>query len=146
VYKRQWQEGEDYLYINYAGDVILTKPISATSSLGNLLSILNTGTNKRQGRKIVIDEKYLRYASSLEDALKTKGKGLNNRRLAIGPEFNTVKVLVLNGPIIFFNTEGDINEQLMKLEALRRDELADGQIFNSQKYIDLRYGKSIFYK
>jgi hypothetical protein len=88
----------------------------------------------------------LRFASALDDALNAKTKGLSQRRLGVGAEFNTVKVLINNGPVLYFNTESDINDQLNKLEALRQSELADGRVFNAQKYIDLRYGKSIYYQ
>jgi hypothetical protein len=78
--------------------------------------------------------------------LKVKARGLNNRQITIGKEYNTVSLLLANGPEIKFNTEASIDDQLFKLEALRRAELSDGQTFNRQKYIDLRYGKSIYYK
>ena len=42
--------------------------------------------------------------------------------------------------------KSELIRQLAKLEALRKSDLSDGQIFNQQKYIDLRYGKSIFYQ
>ncbi len=145
-YDLVWQEGEEYYFINYAGDIILNKSTSATSTLGDLLSVLNISDSKKEGRRIVIEEKYLRSASALNEALKLKTKGLSSRRIAFGKEFNTLEVLVLNGPIIYFNINSDIDTQLAKLEALRKADLADGQTFNRQKYIDLRYGKSIYYQ
>lgn len=145
-YDLVWQEGEEYYFINYAGDIILNKKTSATSTLGDLLSVLNISDSKKEGRRIVIEEKYLRSANALNEALKLKTKGLSSRRIALGKEFNTLEVLVLNGPIIYFNINSDIDTQLAKLEALRKADLADGQVFNRQKYIDLRYGKSIYYQ
>lgn len=145
-YDLVWQEGEEYYFINYAGDIIISKNKNSTSTLGDLLSLLNTGTSKKQERRIEIDEKYLRSASNLNEALKNQARGLSNRRLAIGNEYNTLQVLILNGPIIYFDINSSLDTQLAKLEALRKNNLADGQVFNQQKYIDLRYGKSIFYQ
>lgn len=145
-YDLVWQEGESYYFINYAGDIILTKDKNSTSTLGDLLSLLNTGSFKKKERRIEIDEKYLRSASALNELLKTQARGLTSRRLAVGSEYNTLQVLMLNGPIIYFDINSDLETQLAKLEALRKNNLADGQLFNQQKYIDLRYGKSIFYQ
>lgn len=145
-YDLVWQEGEEYYFINYDGDIIVNKNTNSTSTLGDLLSVLNRAESKKEGRKIIVDEKYLRSASALNEALKMKTKGLSSRRIALGKEYNTLQVLVLNGPIIYFNIDADIDMQLAKLEALRKADLADGQVFNRQKYIDLRYGKSVFYQ
>lgn len=145
-YDLVWEEGETYYYINYAGDIIVSRPKNSTSTLGNLLSLLNTGEPKKHERRIDLEEKYLRAAATLNDALQNQARGLSSRRLAIGSEYNTLQVLMLNGPIIYFDINSDLQTQLAKLEALRKSELADGQKFNQQKYIDLRYGKSIFYQ
>jgi hypothetical protein len=110
-YDLVWQEGEEYYFINYAGDIILNKKTSATSTLGDLLSVLNISDSKKEGRRIVIEEKYLRSARALNEALKLKTKGLSSRRIALGKEFNTLEVLVLNGPIIYFNINSDIDKK-----------------------------------
>lgn len=144
-YNLVWQEGESNYYINYQGDIIMTEPIDK-DLLADILIVTNESPAKKEGRSIVVDEKYLRFATALNDALDAKTKGLSNRRITIGTEFNTVKLVMLNGPVIYFSTDMDINDQINKLEALRLSELSDGQVFNSQKYIDLRYGKTIYYQ
>jgi len=144
-YNLIWQEGETNHYVNYQGEIIFSVPANQPIK-DKTVVVFNELASKRQGRSILVDEKYLRFASALDDALNAKTKGLSQRRLGVGAEFNTVKVLINNGPVLYFNTESDINDQLNKLEALRQSELADGRVFNAQKYIDLRYGKSIYYQ
>lgn len=137
-----WNEADKFYYINYQGDIILEKN-EATQSL---TTIFNRGQIKKGERKININEKYLSFADSLNQAFNNQIKGLSEREIFVDDDVNTIKVQIKNGPVIKFNVEEPINKQLIKLETLRREELADGKAFNSKSYIDLRYGDRVFYK
>lgn len=137
-----WNEADKFYYINYQGDIILEKNEAAQS----LTTIFNRGQAKKGERKININEKYLSFADGLNQAFKEQIKGLSEKEIFVDEDVNTIKVQIKNGPVIKFNVEEPINKQLIKLETLRREELADGKVFNSKSYIDLRYGDRVFYK
>jgi cell division septal protein FtsQ len=140
-YALAWGENNNYYLINYQGDIISQGAIPP-----NLLIIYNRGAAKAGERRIEIEEKYLSFADNLNKAFAEKIKGLNDRQFFLDDEINTVKIQITNGPVLKFNTEDSIDKQLVKLETIRKQELSDGRLFNSQKYLDLRYGDRIFYQ
>jgi len=137
-----WQEGNGFFYINYQGDIIAQK----NEAVGNVTLLVNRAAPRQEGRRIKIEEKYLRFADELDRAITQNSQGLTPRTLFIDDEFNTVNVQISGGPILKFSTEEGIDKQLTKLASLRRWELSDGRSFNSQHYIDLRYGDRVFYQ
>ena len=142
-YALAWNEDNNYYLINFQGDIIN----NSGAVPPGLLVVYNQGAKKNGGeRRINVEEKYLVFADQLNKLLNEKIKGLTDRRIFVDDEVNTVKIQITNGPIIKLNTEDSIDKQISKLETIRRQELSDGRIFNSQKYIDLRYGDRIFYQ
>lgn len=140
-YALAWSENNNYYLINYQGDIISEGAIPP-----NLLIIYNRGATRKGERRIDIEEKYLSFADNLNKAFAEKIKGLNDRQFFLDDEINTVKIQIVSGPVLKFNTEDSIDKQLIKLETIRKQELSDGRLFNSQKYLDLRYGDRIFYQ
>lgn len=140
-YALAWSEDNNFYLINYQGDIISVGAVSPS-----LLVIYNRGTAKKGERRIDIQEKYLTFADQLNKSFTEKIKGLNDRQLFLDDEVNTIKIQITNGPVLKFNTEDPIDKQLLKLETIRKQELSDGRVFNSQKYLDLRYGDRIFYQ
>jgi cell division septal protein FtsQ len=141
-YGLAWQEDNKFYYINYQGDIIMEKD----DAKPDITVIFNRGQAKKEGRKIKIEEKYLTFADKINQGFKDRIKGLNEKEIFVDDDLNTVKVQIKNGPVIKFNTEEAIDRQLIKLEALRREELRDGKMFSSKQYIDLRYGDRVFYQ
>lgn len=141
-YGLAWQEDNKFYYINYQGDIIMEKD----DAKPDITAIFNRGQAKKEGRRIKIEEKYLTFADKINQGFEDRIKGLNEKEIFIDDDLNTVKVKIKNGPVIKFNTEEAIDRQLIKLEALRREELRDGKMFSSKQYIDLRYGDRVFYQ
>ncbi len=141
-YALAWNEDNNYYLINYQGDIISSQGAVPPG----MLVIYNRGVAKKGERRIEIQEKYLSFADQLNKSFAEKIKGLNDRQLFLDDEVNTVKIQITSGPILKFNTEDSIDKQLTKLEVVRKQELSDGRVFNSQKYLDLRYGDRIFYQ
>lgn len=141
-YALAWSEDNNYYLINFQGDIISNQGAVPPG----MLVIYNRGTAKKGERRIDVEEKYLSFADNLNKAFNEKIKGLNERQLFLDDEINTIKIQITSGPILKFNTEDSIDKQLTKLETVRKQELSDGRVFNSQQYLDLRYGDRIFYQ
>lgn len=141
-YALAWSENNNYYLINYQGDIISDQGAVPPG----LLVVYNRGTAKKGERRIDIQEKYLAFADQLNKSFSEKIKGLNDRQMFLDDEVNTVKIQIASGPILKFNTGDSVDKQLAKLETIRKQELSDGRVFNSQKYLDLRYGDRIFYQ
>jgi len=141
-YALAWNENNVFYLINYQGDII-SQPSEAITGI---TIIYNRGTAKKGERRIDIQEKYLNFADQLNKSFTEKIKGLSDRQIFMDDEVNTIKIQINNGPTLKFNTEDSIDKQLSKLETIRKQALSDGRVFNSQQYIDLRYGDRIFYQ
>jgi len=142
-----WQEtasdgASKLYYINFQGDIIL----QPAQPLPDVLIIYNHGHPKAGERQVAVEEKYLTFVDRLNRAFDERIKGLTDRQIFLDNDLNAVKIQINNGPVLIFNTESDLNKQLVKLETIRRQELRDGALFNSQRYLDLRYGDRIFYQ
>lgn len=141
-YNLIWQEEGRYYFINEQSDVIVEKLMPDP----DVCLIENRSRPKKEGRRININPKYLIFAQQLNAHFNELVKGLPAKTLFIDDEVNTVKIQIINGPILKFNTEESPERQIIKLETLRKYELKDGWIFNQQQYIDLRYGDRVFYQ
>jgi len=141
-----WGESEKYYYCDKDGYII---------SQINLLDIkekkypfiYNNGENKisdDEYKKIGIENKYIDYIINLFDNFKNISNDFKIEKFIIDDEVNTVKILILDGPSIYFNIEDDIIKQIDKLLVIKNEKLKND--FNSKEYIDLRYGDKIYYR
>jgi hypothetical protein len=65
-------------------------------------------------------------------------------RFIIDNELNTVKIALLDGPQIYFNSSGDIDKQINKLQIIKTERLKLD--FNKKQYLDLRIGDAVYYR
>ncbi|MDD4412487.1 MAG: hypothetical protein PHR00_02465 [Patescibacteria group bacterium] len=141
-YNYIWREGNDFYYINNLGEIILTK----TTGDNNLITIDNTTSSLRENKLIKIDQKYLSYIKELDAVLRKNNHNLGDRQFIYDGAISGLKIQLINGPQLFFNIDRSIDEQLNKLDNLRRVEFRDGTKLNNLNYIDLRFGDKIFYR
>ena len=140
-YNYIWQEGSNFFYITRGGDVVI-RGDTPTSSLP---LIVNATSSLLVDRQVQIDPSFLDAAGQLSQDLSST-RGLSQYQLVYDHTPGCIKVQVVNGPLILFSTRGSLEQQLVKLETVRRHELSDGRLFNSQHYIDLRFGDKVFYQ
>lgn len=141
-YNYIWREGNDFYYINSLGEIILTK----TTGDNNLITIDNTTSSLRENKLIKINQKYLSYIKELDTVLRKNNHNLGDRQFIYDGAISGLKIQLINGPQLFFNIDRSIDEQLNKLDNLRRVEFRDGTKLNNLNYIDLRFGDKIFYR
>lgn len=141
-YNYIWRESDNYYYINSLGEIILTKNVADNS----LITINNTTSSLRENKLIKIDQKYLNYIKELDAVLRKNNHNLGDRQFIYDGAISGLKIQLINGPQLFFNIDRSIDEQLNKLDNLRRVEFRDGTKLNKLTYIDLRFGDRIFYR
>ncbi len=142
-YTAVWHESEKYYYIDDQGNII--EEINQLEiKLKNYPLIDNQGGAKIQEKKIVDQNNNIQYIIKLFEEFKNSAYDFSIERFILDNEINTVKMALINGPIIYFNTDKEIGEQVVKLTILIKEKLKND--FNSKSYIDLRYGDRIYYR
>jgi cell division septal protein FtsQ len=139
-YSYLWQEGTNYYYINREGEIIMSKQAPTPG----YVILENTGPSLVEGKRVLVDPKYLDFAKSVDAGFKNYCKGLKLRTFVYDGSANTLKVKLTSGPVLIFNTEARVEDQLAKLESLRQTQFRDGAAFNSLQYIILRYGERVY--
>lgn len=104
--------------------------------------------------KIDIDSNYINYVISLFNKLSSNPEGegdnvpgyqgLTIEKFIIDKEVNTVKMALVDGPTVYFNTNEDQEKQIKKLLIIKEEKLKDD--FKNKNYIDLRYGDRVYYR
>lgn len=143
TYSAIWFENDKYYFIDSGGDVISeVNPLDITEKKYPLISFEGEGDFSNE--KIKENESNISYIVQLFNELKKIKIDLKIDRFIIDKEKNSVKVSLILGPKIFFNTQNDINKQISKLVVIINEKLKDD--FNKKTYIDLRYGDRVYYK
>lgn len=144
--KRQiavWREDDKYFYLDGEGNVInQTDPLNLNDS--NLPLIENLTEIKIEGRKASVNQPTINYILALFNEFKDKKHGFEIERFILDKDINTVKMAVLAGPKIYFNTEESTAEQAARLDLIIKERLKDN--FKTKEYINLRYGNNIYIK
>jgi cell division septal protein FtsQ len=108
--------------------------------------INNLSENKIESDKIKVDKTYLDFIAKLFDSFKKNPEPeLGVSRFILDDEFNTIKVELKNGLLVYFSTREDWDSQINSFLVLKK-ELKDN--FNKiiKKKIDLRYGAKVYYE
>lgn len=154
-----WHEGERYYYADIDGYLINeVNPLEIKQKKYPIID--NQGEEKiiidSAGGlgKINTDENHINYIVGLSDkflAGKNKegetgenSEGLTVEKFIIDKDANTVKIALVEGPIVYFNTGEDQEKQIRKLLAIKNETLK-GE-FKNKSYIDLRYGDRVYYR
>lgn len=138
-----WSEDGKTYYIDEQGMVISEIPtVSAGSSA--YLTVENRGAVKIAGRQANIDKEKLDFVIKADEELKNNKFLFALDRFIIDQDVNTVKIILVNAPMVFLNTKAQAADQINKLIVLYKDELKSE--FAKKSYIDLRYGDMIYYR
>lgn len=139
-----WRENDQYYYLDGDGNIInQTDPLNIKS--GSYPLIENLTEVKIDGRKANINEEAIGYILNLFNEFKENSHDFAIERFIIDKDINTVKMAILSGPKIYFNTKAPIEEQTAKLDLIVKEKLKND--FKSVKeYIDLRYANNVYMK
>lgn len=138
-----WQEGEKYYYTDKAGIVVAEANPAEIAEKEYPLIVNYSGLNI-ENNFVKVDAKYLEYASNLYEEFKKYSGEFKIKNFLIDTEINTVKVVLQNGPQVYFNTDEMIDKQLNKLIIIKKEKINDS--FANKLYIDVRIGDSVYYR
>ncbi|MFH1822692.1 MAG: cell division protein FtsQ/DivIB [Patescibacteria group bacterium] len=137
-----WHENEKYYYTDINGSVINeVSPLEITGKKYPL--IYNETNNQIINNKIGVDIRYVDYVLKLFNEFKSSNE-IIIERFIIDQELNTIKMVIISGPQVYFNIEEDLTKQINKLLVVKKEKLKDD--FNKKSYIDLRFGDRVYYR
>lgn len=141
--KAVWSEDGKAYYMDEQGMII--SEIQAVPAGSNAyLTVENRGGAKIAGRQADMDKEKLDFIIKADEELKNKKFLFAPDRFIIDQDVNTVKIVLVNAPMVFLNTKAQAADQINKLIVLYKDELKSE--FAKKSYIDLRYGDMIYYR
>lgn len=150
-YSLIWYEEEKYYYIDSDGYVISgADPLQINQKEYPLAE--NKGSLIISEKRVKIKKEDIEYIVKLFQEFKNNLKNFNIGegqtfeidRFIVDNDINTAKIALINGPIIYFNTSADMNEQINKLTAFISQKIKDN--FKNIKIIKLGYGDRIYYE
>lgn len=104
-------------------------------------------------KKINIDFNYTKYIIELfkqfnnydqSEKIQDTTRGFKIEKFIIDKDINTIKMVILNGPKIYFSITEDLTKQINKFIAIKNQVLKNNLL--NINYVDLRYGDKVYYK
>jgi len=137
-----FQQGSNFSYASADGYIIAESVVSEEDKSKYLILEDKNETDFIGDQdKINIKDDYLRFILDLYDRL-VDIPDLPVEKFIIDQEFNTIKVDLRDGPVVYFNTKSEVEDQIDRLLLVKREKIKDN--FNKINYIDLRYGDRVF--
>jgi hypothetical protein len=137
-----WQEGSEMFYASADGYAIKEPAVSEEDKKKYPIFDNQTGQTMIGSRnKIGIKDEYLRFFLDLHSAFSSENS-VSVEKFVLDREFNTLRVKLIDGPLVYFNTKSSAREQLNNLILVKNAKIKDN--FNKTNYVDLRYGDKIF--
>ncbi len=136
-----FQEGGDLSYSS--ADAYLIKETAVKEEDKKRYFILENKSSSSmvgENNKLSIKNDYLIFIFGLSERL-IKHSDLPVERFIIDQEFNTIKVKVANGPLIYFNTKESADDQIERLLLVKNQKIKDN--FSKTNYMDLRYSNQV---
>jgi hypothetical protein len=138
-----WLEDDKYFYLDNDGQVInQVDPLNLDGTLWPLIENL-TGI-KIEERQANINRVTIDYLLELFNEFKDKKHGFSAERFILDRDQNTIKMVILDGPKIYFNTAESAAIQAARLDLIIKEKLKDD--FKTREYINLRFGNNIYIK
>lgn len=139
-----WHEADKYYYTDIDGYIINEiNPLEIKQKKYPLIH--NKGENKIIKNKINIDNIYINYIINLFNEFSVQDKDdLKIEKFIIDKDINTIKMVLVGGPTIYFNIKESQEKQINKLFIIKNEKIKDD--FRNKSYIDLRYGDRVYYR
>jgi len=136
-----WFEADQYLLLDASGHIISTS--SATTNLG-LPLIRNNGLPKINNQQVEVDPSVIASAKQVFEDFPPRFSWITIKEMDTNNEDQTLILAANKGPLIYFNTTDNIDQQLVRLDTLLRSDVRAR--FAKLSYIDLRFGDKLYYK
>ncbi len=138
-----WHEGDKFYYLSDEGDIV--SEVQKEEIDSKKYPLINNLTNKKiTNKKIGVDFNVVHFIINIFNNLTEKVNDIKIDRFKIDSDFYTIKVVLQNGPELYFNVKENLNKQIEKLLTIKSQRLKED--FFKKKYIDLRYGDRVYYR
>ncbi len=136
-----WREDDKYYYLDNEGKVITqVDPLNVN---GNLYPLIDNLTDiKIEEKTANIKQPTIEYTINLFNEFKDNNIELKIERFIIDKDINTIKIAVIAGPKIYFNTKEAIAPQIDKLYRIIKNKTNDD--LKNKEYIDLRFNRAYY--
>ncbi len=142
-YSLIWLESEKYYYIDNEGNIISeADPMQINQKDYPLIE--NKGKSRIFGKKVEVKSDDLSCIIKLFNEFRNNYKDFAVDRFILDNDINAVKLALIDGPQIYFNTTADIIEQISRLIIFIDRKLKDS--FKNKNHIDLRFGDKVYYE
>lgn len=135
-----WQESQNYFYIDDNGGII--KQVMDISDNNEYPIIENKG-DLRIYEKSIPAQYDIKKTIELFKLFKLNEGKFELSKIVVDNEPNTIKIVTKNGLLLLFNSNNEIDGQLLKLQSISKDKQLN---LENKAYIDLRFGDKIYFK
>jgi hypothetical protein len=136
-----FQEGSQLIYSSADAYLIKETPVKEEDKKKYfILENKSAATMIAENDKLNIKADYLNFIFGLNERL-AKHSDLPLEKFIIDQEFNTIKVKIVNGPLVYFNTKEAADEQIERLLLVKNQKIKDN--FSKTSYMDLRYSNQV---
>ncbi|MCU0680068.1 MAG: hypothetical protein MUF50_02060 [Planctomycetes bacterium] len=134
-----WQEGGKSYYCDENAYII--SEVDPNDSEQKKYQVMENRSQKLIDKnKVSYNLDDIKFTKELMLLLNVPGFKIN--KYIFDEQINFVKVDLQGGPMLYFNTKGNIEGQLKNLQIIHEEKLKED--FKKKKYIDLRSGDTIF--
>jgi cell division septal protein FtsQ len=140
-YSLVWTEADRYYYLDDFGNIILETGQN-DPELKKFALIQNLGDLRAKNQSVEIDQAQIKFILALFAELPVFNKLFQYDKFILDSNPHTVKLATKQGPVLMFNADDDLNNQITKLETVLKEKIKKN--FKQKKYIDLRYGDMVY--
>lgn len=138
-----WQEDGRVFYIDDTGKII-QETNSEDIKNKDYPFIDNLSSKKIQDNNVQVASSSLQFVLNLFSKLGAYKNEFKVSSYTIDDELYTVKLNLENGPKLYFNTQADIDQQIAKVLAVKKEQLKSD--FNKKEYINVRIEDRVYYR
>lgn len=138
-----WQEDDLFYYTDKSGYVINEANVLEIENKDYPI-IVNQTNNKIYQNQVFADQSLLEKVVELFKKMKYYEKIFKVENFILDNDLNTIKIKIENGPLLYVNTQENLDKQIDKVLIIKEEKLGDD--FFKKYYIDVRYGESVYYR
>jgi len=140
-----WLEKKQYYHADKEGYIIKRLPLDKYDQKNEQLPLIENKAGKTvYGDRIKANQKYINFIQNIHDELNKKLNDIRPEKFIIPKEEQTIKVILKQGPALYFDINESCHDQLDRLYAVKNKKIKND--FDKKEYIDLRYADRIYYR
>lgn len=140
-YSLAWTEAQRYFFLDEFGNIV-QETGQNDPELKKFAIVVNEGKSRIKDKRIDIDREQLKFILALYAELPAFNKLFQYDKFIMDSNLHTIKLATKQGPMLMFNTNESLNNQIAKLNTVLKEKIRKN--FSKKHYIDLRYGDMVY--